>query len=402
MMKKLLLVSLVPMTLSLQAVFVMKKGQPLKKVDQNTENLSTHNSPTSDTENTVTTMQNENYLLNSDTDDNNIQLRLPNTIKVLQGDTLDIYLNNIVNVQNMNSVKFSFYLNGKQQSSFKGLQGKNRFISLKTSPGISKLKVTITLNGKIVASANSQITTFSKSISTKPVRILTIGDSFTDGSDILKPLKSFLDANKHSVSFIGTEQDSGIKHEGRGGWSAAGYMNLNPKWYPNSPFLNANKIDFKNYFNNKLKNKPDIVIIQLGVNDLIRVTKDIAEGFYNIDPSTQVKNKVKDLTLLVNTVKNSLNTTKILVLLPTPPNRTLKGKQSGLAVDKYKDFLQEYYKYSLSALENRESEGIYVVPAYLSIDPWNEFSDFVHPTLQGYSKIAKSLMGEILWISSKK
>lgn len=38
-MKKLLLITLVPMTLSLHAAFVMKEGQPLTKIERNTENI---------------------------------------------------------------------------------------------------------------------------------------------------------------------------------------------------------------------------------------------------------------------------------------------------------------------------------------------------------------------------
>ena len=40
-MKKLLLITLVPMTLSLQGAFVMKKGQPLTRIEQTIETIET-------------------------------------------------------------------------------------------------------------------------------------------------------------------------------------------------------------------------------------------------------------------------------------------------------------------------------------------------------------------------
>jgi DNA sulfur modification protein DndE len=55
MMKKLVLLTLVPMTLSLQGAFVMKKGQPLEKIEGTVENITTVQKPTTTQASTQTT-----------------------------------------------------------------------------------------------------------------------------------------------------------------------------------------------------------------------------------------------------------------------------------------------------------------------------------------------------------
>lgn len=53
--------------------------------------------------------------------------------------------------------------------------------------------------------------------------ILIIGDSTIDGGDINIPLKSIFDADSMDLTFIGTRGSTGLKHEGRGGWTIADY-----------------------------------------------------------------------------------------------------------------------------------------------------------------------------------
>jgi len=55
MMKKLVILILIPMTLILQGAFVMKKGQPLEKVEGAVKNTSTVQKPTSNTQATTST-----------------------------------------------------------------------------------------------------------------------------------------------------------------------------------------------------------------------------------------------------------------------------------------------------------------------------------------------------------
>lgn len=274
---------------------------------------------------------------------------------------------------------------------------------------LTLIPMTLTLQGAFVMKKGQHLTKIEQSpenvkpdVEIKPVttnlEILTIGDSFTDGSDILKPLKSKLDKTKLEVSFIGTESDAGIHHEGRGGWTAAAYMNLNPSWYPNSPFLNNGKIDFKNYFKNTLKTQPNVIIIQLGVNDMLGATKGIKKGYFGNDI---IQKKVDHISLLAQGIRNALPaSSKILMLMPTPPSSTYPGSLSGVNHQQYSEVFQQYNKHYLSKFKNRESEGIYVVAENLSIHTGKDYKDYVHPNTQGYAKIAEALKVKLLSIIS--
>jgi len=235
-------------------------------------------------------------------------------------------------------------------------------------------------------------------IPTKYIKILTIGDSFTDGSDILIPLKDTLDKTKIEATYIGTQSDAGIAHEGRGGWTAAAYMNLNPTWYPDSPFLNSGKIDFNHYFKDIINTQPNVVILQLGVNDMLGATKGIEKGYFGNEIT---ETKVNHLTLLVQGIRKVLpSSSKILMLMPTPPSSTYPGSLSGVNHQEYTEVYKQYHKYYVSKFQNREKEGIFLVAEDLNIDTKKDFKDYVHPNKIGYAKIAEALKLKLLSIVS--
>lgn len=225
--------------------------------------------------------------------------------------------------------------------------------------------------------------------------MLTIGDSFTDGADFLRPLRDSLIAagQKPKVSFVGTQNSGGMNHEGRGGRTAAGYLNLNSKWYKNSIFLNGNTIDFPNYFTNKLKTIPNIIIVELGVNDTVSATKNQKYGI-------TVASKIEHLALLVKKINEALPSAKVLVMMPTPPSRD-PTKMVGYDRALYREKLHEFWKLFFIKFENKEMQNIFVVPGYVDIDLRNNFRDFLHPSVAGYTQLSDALMGDVLWAAAK-
>lgn len=192
---------------------------------------------------------------------------------------------------------------------------------------------------------------------------------------------------------MGTRNTGGMDHEGRGGWTAAGYLNLNPTWYKNSIFLNGNMIDFSNYFTNKLGVTPNIVVVELGVNDTVSATKNERFGF-------TVASKVDHLALMVTKIKDALPATKILVMMPTPPS-TDPTKMAGYDRALYRKKLHEFWKLSFTKFENRENQNIFVVPGFVDIDLRHNFNDFLHPNVAGYTQLSDALMGDVLWAAAQ-
>ena len=241
-------------------------------------------------------------------------------------------------------------------------------------------------------------------VSNKHVDVLTIGDSFTDGADYLIPLTEKLkNLGHHNISFVGTEYDREISHEGREGWTAAAYMNHNPKWYPDSPFLNNNTIDFENYFKEKLEVKPHIVIVQLGLNDVISATKGVLKGYSKRD--NIIEKKIADITLLINTIKQSLPQSKILMMMPTEQNENEHTNTNASAIgvtnkDLHRKLMGEYQEQYLAKFDNREKENIYILKTYSYLNTKQDFRDFIHPNMQGFKKIAEALKDKLLSLVS--
>ena len=210
-------------------------------------------------------------------------------------------------------------------------------------------------------------------------KVLVIGDSFTDGSDFLIPMKKIL---KDKIQFIGTKNSGGLRHEGRAGWTAKGYLNENKKWYPDSPFLNGDKIDFKNYFVNKLKDVPDTVIVELGLNDALGVDKGIAKGYFN---ESAIAERVNDIVRIVKGLQGTGYKFRIFVTLPTMPSAKI------ITTPTYKAIMEKFRKEFLAKFESM-SEVTVIKPV---LDTNTDYRDHVHMNAQGWDKLGKQVADAI-------
>lgn len=57
-------------------------------------------------------------------------------------------------------------------------------------------------------------------------KVLIMGDSTVNGSNISTPLKNIFDADAMNIQLIGTLGAAGVKHEGRGGWTVNDYYGI--------------------------------------------------------------------------------------------------------------------------------------------------------------------------------
>lgn len=237
-------------------------------------------------------------------------------------------------------------------------------------------------------------------------KVLIIGDSYTAHNIYITKLNDlFTNDSNMSVEFLGTRGTSPCNHEGRSGWRAYEYVNLATGEFGelvDNPFYNASTstFDFSYYMTQQGYDSVDYVCINLGTNDISRshhATTDDMITAYN-----QMITSIRDYN------------PDIKIFIGLPGSRALGDMMNkdliDTALSATKALIEEY--------DNRESDGIYLMPYYLNIDPDNDFnfssenvsdrnpnmnikiaSDKVHPSTYGYYKIADVIYSTIKYAS---
>ena len=228
-------------------------------------------------------------------------------------------------------------------------------------------------------------------------KVMFIGDSITANGIYPNEVKNLFDNDDMSVQLIGTLGTS-AKHEGRGGWSAEDYCTKSSYNDYTNAFYNpsTNHFDFSYYMSNNNFDGVDYVFISLGINDVFKQTKPLSDAKY--DSIISYYNE------MITSIRAYNANIKIFVGLPILPANSdwalsynadiTKAERLGLI----QRLIQEY--------DDRESEGIIVVPLYCVVDTERDFptesrpicardsstieyvTDQTHPKTQGYYKIA--------------
>jgi len=268
------------------------------------------------------------------------------------------------------------------------------FLGKKQVTKAGKLKVTkegkktysVFLNGKNIGSTT--VCAYSNDALDEKNKIMFFGDSLIS-QDLYTRYFKDISANTTLCGTIGTKDNL---HEGRGGWSAYDYCHTSSKYGYTNPFLNNGKFDFAYYMkNNKIK-KPDVVVIDLGINDLNlsghNSHNEILSNFDAIEKSIHSYNK--DIKIIINTP---------LMLFDTDTTGTAKNTRLNFV-----SALYSHYK---------DSENIYISPIYFNVDCYTDFkfeekpldeynqstsmtvTDTTHPNNGGYMNIAKATLSFI-------
>lgn len=231
---------------------------------------------------------------------------------------------------------------------------------------------------------------------------LFIGDSrISDGTIV-----TTMDSKMPNLTLIGTRsvKSSGILHEGRGAWSTSHYLknatvNVGGTAVPNAFYNPAvGKFDFAYYVaQNPAAAELDFVVINLGANDSFS------------------KESVANLEAMVESIRAYSAQIRILLLTEyvTPKGGYYLAQGTNLNVPAMRARQARYYTYMSEAFEGREAEGVYLVPAHLAIDTWNDWTrggvttpkgteeritDVIHLGYAGYRKEAAMIRSYLYWI----
>ena len=229
------------------------------------------------------------------------------------------------------------------------------------------------------------------------IKVLIIGDSLTNFNIYPNRTGELANSDENTtIEFIGTCGDN-TKHEGRGGWSAKYYCTKSSFNTYNNPFLNNGKFDFSNYMNTNKFSKVDIVIINLGTNDVT---------YNNILDDRNFELDFKAYDEMISSIKAYDANIKIALGSTITPARLNNANIDVKTKRQRWNRLMERY-----CLDNNYT----YIPYWLVVDPINDFkyedvqiddyntatikkvADNTHPADSGYKK-----MGDLTYATIKK
>ena len=186
-------------------------------------------------------------------------------------------------------------------------------------------------------------------------KVMVIGESTTDNNYVIKHLHDLFEEDVMNITLLGTRQDSeGNHHEGRGGWTTRNYLEDESVNDVSNAFYNPEieGFDFSYYLTHNSIDTPDIVIFNMGLNDL-----DIGGGALTTN----------NLTTMINQIKAANNNVIIIVALPNLP--TALKQTWGYSSNRRYRLLINTIKPLIEVFDDRENENIFISPVYLYLHP---------------------------------
>lgn len=348
-----------------------------------------------------------------------ICLQLPPALYAVPGTELNVYFDNIVLVPDIKTLVFDVECQN-------GRQDVERWRFTPEAKDVGSFPLTIKVydtDYKLLAEATTKVFVSPNDAGKgKNISLMILGDSLTGASIYPQELYDLFKKDEINAKFIGTNSSVGFPvkegiaaHEGRGGWTWAGYCTIfeNPKEdrpiYKSSPFVVKKDdkvvLDFKNYCDKNNDGKtPDFITIFLGINDMFGATDA------NIDQ--KIGEIFKSADILVNEFRKIAPNAKIGIVLTPPPAGTQDAFGENYKCNQYRwQYRKNQHRYADALLKKfggREKENLFIIPASVSLDCMNNYpqkeeqvnarnprkvfrlSNGVHPAKEGYLQIADS------------
>lgn len=326
----------------------------------------------------------------------------PKNIPCVVGKTLNIHFDNILMNQQLSSVSS---VSARNVSSF-------RDFAMISPTNLTTIASNVTAylgTQPLVGNGTTNILPVDPNVGNGLTKkCLYIGDSITNDCRYLNELLNLFSTDPMKIQLIGTktyENNALVKHEGHAGWAAEDYVTKTSYGTPaeTNPFYNSSTstFDFSNYMTVNGFSGVDYVFINLGTNDTLAsrnyTNYDLIISYYNT---------------MINSIKAYNPAIKILVGM-TYLQTTLTTNQFST-----RNVTLGFIKALKAQFEPRESEGIYLVPNYVNIDPKRDFdytevpmnsrttdtvklpNDVTHPGLSGHQHIADVNYSFIKYVAS--
>ena len=228
-------------------------------------------------------------------------------------------------------------------------------------------------------------------------KVMVIGDSYINSGVITQQILDNVVNDVMKVQLVGTRGTAPNLHEGRSGWKISDYTssrNDNPFW------ING-KVDYPQFLANNSLATPDIIIIELGVNDSFAQTTDA-------EVVTMTQTAFSNLDTLIASFKAVNANVKIgLCLPPKYADQDAFGADYGASYDAWRCSrnIAIYNRELIARYKDSETQNIYIVASGFNVDTLNNYptiqepinshnstlidvqSNSVHPYDKGYKQI---------------
>lgn len=305
-----------------------------------------------------------------------IDINLPSKVYTTIGKTLTIYTQNLIKKDLKN---YNFNYN-------RGTQLSTSYFEKYTSN--SDLKIdSYNLDGDIIKSQTVKV--IASNPRTTPIKTMLIGDSTVNSENDVNGVlgRSMKNELGDNLVLLGTRGIPPYNHEGRSGWTFASYR-LPSQGNVTNAFYNptTKDFDFQYYLTHNNIEKPDVVIIQLGINDVFTYGSDGAV----LDSLVKIK---ADLKFIKDSIKAVDSNIKVAYNLPTPPTSNVDQFARNYPNTKYTQWRSRLNNNLLvkRMIEEFDNTDIDLLAINASLDTVNNIRDGVHPKNEGYAQIAQTL-----------
>ena len=328
-------------------------------------------------------------------------VNLPSKLYALVGEELNIYYDNIIDGYDTD---YDF--------SVTCTQGQNLGYCYRITPetsGTVALSITVKKDGYSISKDCVIYVAPTNSRDGESKKVLVMGDSTTAHGNVITHLNENMAKDVMSITTVGTQGDFPNNHEGRSGWKYDIYFNEKDGSVVN-PFYNLSTktFDAQYYFtNNPQVPIPDYWFIHLGINDMFGMTGTLIPW--------KINKVIGQMNTVISSIKSVDSNIKVCICLTIPPAYTQdafgRAYKCSTTRNDQKHAIFEYVKRLIIEFENRESDGIYIVPYHVNLDTrhnmasletkYNKRNDAteimiagggaVHPADSGYWQMADSL-----------
>lgn len=214
---------------------------------------------------------------------------------------------------------------------------------------------------------------------------LVLGDSTVNAGVVTQVLFDVYEENNKALTLLGTRGKNQNLHEGRGGWTASMYCNVAETEDYKNPFYNDG-FDFSNYMATQGYDELDFVIIQLGINDIKKMT---LENY----SSVKVLSSFEEM---ISSIREYDSELPIILGVTIPGSENPEYFNNNYTFSSEFEYHNNIIHFACDLTEYFSGEeNVYFSPINCSLDTENELKDIVHPTDEGYSNIAKEYISTI-------